>query len=336
MQRPTRRAAFTLIELLVVIAIIAILIGLLLPAVQKVREAAARTQCMNNLKQLGLAYHNYHDTRQHFPPGYRTGVTPAYPAVPSFLLRWSALAELTPFIEQDNLYRSLDLTIPLYSDPAGDVFPVNQPGVAHPVKLFLCPSDSGNQINPAFGPTNYVSCLGSGVDTTGQLTGSRTQSDGIFYNNSKTRFGDVTDGLSNTALMSEQILGRGGPDLASPTDPAQVDVRYYYGSVKLHQPVSDAFCQTFGNFSDFASDRGSRWADGEVQYGLYDHHYPPNARAWDCVLIEFSFKAARSNHSGGVNLLLADGSVHFVGDGINLTTWQGLGSRAGGEVLGDF
>jgi prepilin-type N-terminal cleavage/methylation domain-containing protein/prepilin-type processing-associated H-X9-DG protein len=319
------RRGFTLVELLVVIAIVAILAGLLVPAVQKARETAARAKCQNNLKQLGIAQHGYHDARDAFPPGYRTGVTPQYPALPAFLLRWSAQAELTPFIEQSNLYGSLDLTIPLYSSPAGTVFPVNQPGVAHPVPLFFCPSDQGYGPDPAFGPTNYVACLGSGAGG-----GTRTESDGVFFNNSAVRRADVRDGLSNTALMSEQILGRGGPAV---TDPSQVDVRYVYGQRPLHQPVSDLFCQAV---TTWLTDRGSRWADGEVQYGLYDHHYPPNAKAWDCVAIEFSWKAARSAHPGGVNLLLGDGSVRFVSDRVNPATWQALGSRAGDEVLGDF
>jgi prepilin-type N-terminal cleavage/methylation domain-containing protein/prepilin-type processing-associated H-X9-DG protein len=320
-----RRAAFTLIELLVVIAIIAILIGLLVPAVQKVREAASRIKCANNLKQLGLAHHNYHGVHNRFSYGYKNQVTAQYPNVPGFLFRWSALAEITPFIEQDNLYRSLDLTIPLFSDPQGDVFPANQPGVSHKVPLFLCPSDAQSPNDPAFGPTNYAGSLGSGANG-----GPRQGADGIFFSNSKVRIGDILDGTSNTALMSEHLLGPGGPRI---TDPKAVDVRLVYGQIFARQPMTDAGCAAVVTWS---ADRGSRWADGEVQYGLYDHHYPPNPPEWDCVAFEFSWKAARSKHSGGVNLLLADGSVRFIANAVDRTTWQALGSRDGGEVLGDF
>ena len=318
------RLGFTLIELLVVIAIIAVLLALLLPAVQKVREAASRTKCQNNLKQLGLAMHGYHDVYYSFPSGYLNRVSPRTPTVPGFLFRWSEQAQITPFVEQGNLYSSLDLTIPLYSDTAGHVFPINQPGVAYPVPLFLCPSDSARQIDPAFGPTNYAGCLGSGANG-----GTRTEADGVFYNNSKTRFADILDGTSNTALMSEQILGPGGTAPAG-TPP---DVRLYYASIRARQPVDDAFCAAA---TTFLGDRGSRWADGEVQYGLYDQHYPPNVRQWDCIATEFSWKPARSRHDNGVNLLLADGSVRFVSNAVNPVTWQAVGSRAGGEVVGDY
>jgi prepilin-type N-terminal cleavage/methylation domain-containing protein/prepilin-type processing-associated H-X9-DG protein len=324
---PTRRRGFTLIELLVVIAIIGVLLALLLPAVQKAREAANRTQCLNNLKQFGLAMHMYHDTNKCFPPGYENVVLPSFPTLPASRTRWSMLAVITPYIEQSNLYSALDLTMPLY-DKSNKVMPANQFAVAQKVPLFFCPSDSQTVVYEGdFGPTNYVGCIGSGANG-----GTRSQADGIFYENSKVRMGDIPDGTSNTAMMSEQILGI-GQALTIITNPADVDFRLLWGRISKRAPVDDNSC---AGITIFNADRGSRWADGEVQYCQYDHHYPPNAPVWDCIAFEFSWKPARSFHPGGVNLLLCDGSARFVSDGIDPITWQALGSRNGGEIVGDY
>jgi len=162
-------------------------------------------KCSNNLKQLGIALHNYHDAQGGFPAGYQNVVTAQYPNLPASRFRWSFIARLTPYLEQTNIYNSLDLTIPLYMDTQGGVFPVNQLGVSQKVSMLFCPSDSQTQVYPAFGPTNYAGCLGNGANG-----GTRTQANGLFYQNSKVRIADITDGTSNTAMCSEQILGLGG------------------------------------------------------------------------------------------------------------------------------
>jgi prepilin-type N-terminal cleavage/methylation domain-containing protein/prepilin-type processing-associated H-X9-DG protein len=333
------KKGFTLIELLVVICIIGILIAMVLPAIQKVREAANRVKCTNNLKQLGLAMHNYHDVQRFFPPGQEMKQGPDYPDVPTKYFRWSAHTKLLPYLEQTNIYNSLDLVNPLFVDDKLDIAPKNVLGVSQVLSVFLCPSDWATPLipitippgNPSetglkFGPTNYVACIGSGANY-----GSRNNADGICFIDSKVRMSDITDGTSNTALMSEGLLGMGGPLLLSQPTQAQIPrvYAYFYSEMKLTPDV----CLGAKYWDTNAL---SKWADGEVYCTLYDHGYVPNSPLWDCIATGYNWKAARSNHPGGVNLLLADGSVRFVGNSVDPITWHALGSRAGHEVLGDF
>jgi prepilin-type N-terminal cleavage/methylation domain-containing protein/prepilin-type processing-associated H-X9-DG protein len=321
LKRP--RSAFTLIELLVVIAIIAVLIGLLVPAVQKTREAASRLRCANNLKQFGLAFHHYHDSNGSFPPAYEKKSTPAYPSVPAKYYRWSSLAQVLPYIEQSNLRNLIDTSIPLYDATGQNVLPPNQYGVAQIVKIMVCSSDKELRLDPRFGPSNYVQCVGNGSNG-----GQRTGANGVFTVDATCRITDIYDGTTNTALLSETLLGPGGPDV---TDRSAVNYRLHYAKF-ASGPLTPAFCATA---TRWLTDRGESWADGETI--VYDHFYPPNHRDWDCMASGgFSFRAARSGHSNGVNLALGDGSVRFVSDSVNLATWQALGSRNGGEVVGDY
>ena len=337
MSRLRGRLGFTLIELLVVIAIIAILIGLLLPAVQKVREAAARTRCQNNLKQLGLAFHNHESALGFFPPGYEQKVSPAYPSVPAFRFRWSAYARLTPYLEQTAVYNACDLDNPLYDAPGNVINSKgNQLAVATAVPIFLCPSDpvSGQKPDPLFAPTNYNVCNGSGLNGASRTPTNTAIAapDGICFNGSKTRITDITDGTSNTALASESLIGLNtGSVSTQPTDP---NVRErLYAWIGGAGGIPNAGC---ASSADNRSDRNTRWADGDAYETLYDHGLPPNSPTIDCISTSANWKAARSKHSGGVNLLRADGSLKFVANSVTATTWSYLGSRAGGEVVGDY
>ncbi len=320
------RTGFTLIELLVVVGIIGVLVALLLPAVQMVREAANRAKCANNFKQLGIALHHYHDVCGSFPPALDDRVNPLH--------RWSAHTRLLPYLEQTNLYNSLDLVGPLFQDNALTVAAGNVPGVSQVVPVFLCPSDwatpfvpvSAQDPNTLFGPTNYMACVGSGAKG-----GTRTNADGMIFTDSAVRFADVRDGTSTTALMSESLLGKGGPELFQ--TPTPQDAARTYAYLYTQQALDADAC---GKPLYWETNSNSKWADGQAYCTLYDHFYPPNAPQWDCVSYTSNWRAARSRHGGGVNLLLVDGSVRFVDNGINLDTWHALGSRAGGEIIGAY
>jgi len=336
------RRGFTLIELLVVIAIIGLLLALLLPAIQRVREAANRMRCQNNLRQLGIALHNHEQTMGVFPSAYWVKPWPPDPRVPAGHFRWSTLALLTPYLEQTNVYNALDLNVPLFGGPNQtppySVFPQNRATVALDVPIFLCPSDMYKRVLPDRGAANYVACVGSGTNG-GQAIdpgdpvaapngGNWAPPDGVFYANSAIRISDIFDGTSNTALMSETLLGRGGPDI---TNRAQADPRIVYISLGTSQQLSMAVCQSA---SLFKTNRQSTWADGAYPTALYNHWFRPNTPEFDCLRHSNpAWKAARSRHTGGVNVLLGDCSLRFVRDSVDLTVWRALATRNGGEVL---
>lgn len=237
----TTRAAFTLIELLVVIAIIAILIALLLPAVQAAREAARRTQCRNNLKQLGIALHNYHDVFKMLPPLISSfGSTEAYD--PEFVTNsdgFSVQARLLPFIEQQNLQKLLDYTHPgfygAYNNETPN--PLFANAFSLPLEMFLCPSDpTPTQVAGydgfVYGCNSYMISTGSG---TGVNYDPRLPTDGVFFGNSSVRFRDVTDGLTNTIFMTESIRSTGADEtLPAGTTPSFPFQKTLNGSTGLN------------------------------------------------------------------------------------------------------
>jgi prepilin-type N-terminal cleavage/methylation domain-containing protein/prepilin-type processing-associated H-X9-DG protein len=309
-----RRPAFTLIELLVVIAIIGVLIALLLPAVQKVREAGQRVRCTNNLKQLGLALHQFHDVQARFPKGlvWNDGDYYDFP-------RSNWHYHLYPFIEQDNLYKMLPQPqaaqnqwepwwSPEATNPAGPTRVV--------VSTFLCPSDDGilteSQPWGVFTMGNYHVFFGGA--NLGEARTIAPHRRGAFGVNFGARFAEITDGTSNTLLMGEYLRSRGAAnDQRGLLWGDQPGYGHIYAQNSPNTAGPDLIYQG--------------WCDNQPALNLpcISGDYGPNNTA-----------ASRSRHAGGVNVLLADGSVRFVRQTISITTWQALATIAGGEVLGDY
>ncbi len=318
--RPSRNRAFTLIELLVVIAIIAVLVALLLPAVQQAREAARRSQCKNNLKQIGLALHNYEGSCRVLPPGH---------VVSSGA---STLTQVLPYIDLGNEYNLFNWSVSLN----GSV--LNSAAIKQTLPAFICPTDPSSGNISFAGKANYMQNMGANA--------SVTNTTGVFFSNSSTRFADFIDGVSNTALFAEIKRGPwvspGGGNATQAVAAGSPDDFAVATSVSSWSAPADdinppAACENRATVAWLY--RGLEYYRGIVVATYYTHTLNPNARLRDCIWsssLSNGHLAPRSYHSGGVQLLLGDGAVRFVSDNINNATWRALGTKGGGEVLGDF
>jgi len=296
----TARRAFTLIELLVVIAIIAILVALLLPAVQQAREAARRTQCRNHLKQFGLAFHNYHDSHQTFPPGYiyraDDSTSPPHNAAG---FSWGAM--LLPYLDQANVYEQFDWNLPVFD-------PVNLAVRERHLSVFLCTSDPVSQLGFVhMGPTPERYAMASYAANFGppDLDLDQEQRDGMFSRNSRTRTADVTDGLSQTLMLGERVNGvfRSG---------AQIGNHFEYETTWA------------GAVRD--------WDEPDDDHGhmvLFQTGHVPNH-------VESDDRDVSAPHVGYANFLLGDGAVRPISENTDIQVYRHVSTRAGSETIGEY
>ncbi|WP_337176969.1 DUF1559 domain-containing protein [Paludisphaera sp.] len=345
-----KRPGFTLIELLVVIAIIAVLIALLLPAVQAAREAARRAQCVNNLKQMGLAAHNFESANGKFPDGQ--GPVPKVSGLAGTgFIRGSVLTMILPYLEQASTYSAFNLELDVHSHLE------NLTAQNQQVSAFLCPSDAsavrmtGNR--GQYGSNNYYGSIGA---TASQLFNTPTATAetvtsriGIFNIQmnltgtlatnpdfrkvmSTVTIASITDGTSNTAMFSETRRG-----ILAPVTGAILDKTIVRRSPTWTTPagnfIPNSDCDA--SVTSPVNYRGLQYHRATQFLHVYTHTVPPNYRGYDCgdTVLNATHIAARSYHSGGVNVGMADGSVRFVKDSVNIDAWRALGTRANGEII---
>ncbi len=346
-----RRQAFTLIELLVVIAIIGILMALLLPAVQQVREAARRTQCSNNLRQMALATHNFEGQTFKYPELSLFPTLTNYPNADVITSGnrngWSIHAQILPFLEQGNLESVIDFDYGYKDIPPVAINGELQQITRFRIDTYLCPSEiNDRRRNEGTDEENYPISYGANAGSWFVYDSSRSRrGEGSFLCNGKTKPGDIRDGLSNTAMFSEvkafnPYFRNAGLD-STALDGLQ------------NAPITPSELIALGG--DFKSNSGhTEWCDGRTHQTGFTAFYTPNTQVLHTVgdavydvdwtnwqegkassgtEVTYAAVTSRSYHPAGVNMARMDGSVKFISDSIDLVPWRALSTRAGGEVL---
>lgn len=309
----TVRSGFTLIECLVAIAIVGVLVALLLPAIQAAREAARRTQCSNNLRQYGIALHNYHSVTGVLPPGVLVNF-------------YSMHTQMLSQMEHANIYNCINFDI---AAPAA-LFIENLTCARTATSIFICPSDylSNNSNTPGmnFCMTNYAGCADNGLSVGVPTNG--------MFDTGNVGFKDVADGLSMTVAMSEFLVGR--------NDTAERRRTIYVPSDHRNGPPND-----LGQFTsrclgldrmepNFGTIKGQIWMIGQKDFTLYNHTLPVNSPSCSNTmssLATLGSSTASSLHPGGADCLFGDGHVRFVRESVEASVWRALATRSGGEVI---
>lgn len=341
-----RSAAFTLVELLVVIAIIGTLVGMLLPAVQGAREAARRSACQNNIRQLGLALHNYENARRFFPPaGSTTGLGVGNSP-------WSGQALILPFLEEDNVFKKIDFT-KTYGNQDTTLFPSGSVSTLR-VNVLQCPSDVNSKLRIAESgaraglPEHHSLCYGLNTGNfliNDPRTTSKVEGGAAFALDSKFRAGMFSDGLSKTIALAEikaftprfQDADQPSPS-TPPASPADVRSSLSNGSWHVQFGHTEWVCgrtiQT-GFTTTFPPNTAVPYLHTDGQ--TYDIDVTTVRENASATMPTYAVVTSRSHHSGIVNTMLMDGSVRAIASDIDATTWKALGSRAGGETIsGDY
>jgi prepilin-type N-terminal cleavage/methylation domain-containing protein/prepilin-type processing-associated H-X9-DG protein len=357
-----RRRGFTLIELLVVIAIIAVLIALLLPAVQAAREAARRAQCVNNLKQIGLAMHNYHSVNNVFPLGASSAW---WDAVGDYNVKqnFGPLALSLGFMELQSVYNTLNFIWGCEDNTTIACYLINSTGTNAQIKSFICPSDPYAGVpdhNNTTNTNNYYGCVGTSTwfglighaapvpNVQGWVPTINMPSTGMFTWQASYGVQSCLDGTSNTILFSEACVGNQNQQ------PRQRFIGLQGAGISQAAMVLDAWtaqaavqqavtlCNTVyqaGATANIDLQRGEEYAHGVMAMNMFNTIVPPNGvgRTWTHCGNDASSRAVFSNadsyHTGGVNTLMSDGSVKFMKDSISQNVWWALGTKANGEVL---
>jgi len=287
---------------------------LLLPAIQAAREASRRSSC-SNLRQIVIALQSDHAAQRRFPRG-RGAPFPLVFSVHSYLL---------PYFEEEQLQRLIDYASPPLTfgrfNGATNALAANTR-----IPVFLGPSDAGEVSGLSFGPNNYVANTGTGTVAFGHL---RTGGDGVFFDNSKISFRQITDGSSHTLAFSESLLGDNVPSSGTVPQNPNLDVIELTGGSDTTPTACEAGVGTWSPI------RGAKWINGHYGDTLYNHYYPPNAPQWDCGNASHNkaLTSVRSRHPVGVQVMFCDGHVDFVLDGIDLALWRAYGTRAGEEAI---